>query len=60
MVKINILSFSNEDGIKIGSAYKTIYIDFVKHTTLDISTLAKKWKKSGVLDDLLSMSQYYE
>ena len=47
------------DGIKIGPAYKLIYGDFVRHTTFDISALAKKWKKSGVLDDLLSMEQYY-
>ena len=60
LCKKNILSFDNEDGIKIGPAYKLIYGDFVRHTTFDISTLAKKWKKSGVLDDLLSMEQYYE
>ena len=56
-----ILSFDNENGIKIGPAYKLIYGDFVRHTTFDISALAKKWKKSGVLDDLLSMEQqHYE
>ena len=60
LCKKNILSFDNEDGIKIGPAYKLIYGDFVRHTTFDISALAKKWKKSGVLDDLLSMEQYYE
>ena len=60
LCKKNILSFESDDGIKIGSAYKLIYADFVRHTTFDISTLAKKWKKSGVLDDLLSMEQYYE
>ena len=37
---------------------KLIYADFVRHTTFDISVLAKKWKKSGVLDDLLEMEQY--
>ena len=56
----NILSFDNENGIKLGSGYKLIHGDFVRLTTHDISTLAKKWKKSGVLDDLLSMEQYYE
>tara|TARA_Y100000590_G_scaffold405905_1_gene494630 strand:- start:383 stop:937 length:555 start_codon:yes stop_codon:yes gene_type:complete len=58
LCKKNILSFYNDDGIKIGPAYKLIYADFVRHTTFDISTLAKKWKKSGVLDDLLEMEQY--
>ena len=58
LCKQNILSSDNDDGIKLGSGYKQIYGDFVKHTTHDISTLAKKWKKSGVLDDLLTMSQY--
>ena len=58
LCKRNILSSDNDDGIKLGSGYKQIYGDFVKHTTHDISTLAKKWKKSGVLDDLLTMSQY--
>ena len=51
----NILSFDNEDGIKLGPGYKSIHGDFVRLTTYDISALAKKWKKSGVLDDLLSM-----
>ncbi len=58
LCKKNILSFESDDGIKIGPAYKLIYADFVRHTTFDISALAKKWKKSGVLDDLLSMEQY--
>jgi len=58
LCKQNILSSDNDDGIKLGSGYKEIYGDFVKLTTHDISILAKKWKKSGVLDDLLTMSQY--
>ena len=58
LCKKNILSFESDDGIKLGKGYKEIYADFVRHTTHDISTLAKKWKKSGVLDDLLLMSQY--
>ena len=57
----NILSFDNEDGIKLGPGYKSIHGDFVRLTTYDISALAKKWKKSGVLDDLLAMEQqHYE
>ena len=58
LCKKNILSSDNEDGIKLGDGYKEIYANFIKLTTHDISVLAKKWKKSGVLDDLLSMSQY--
>ena len=58
LCKQNILSSDNDDGIKLGSGYKEIYGDFVKLTTHDISILAKKWKKSGVLEDLLSMNQY--
>ena len=51
--KNNILLFSTDSGIKLGPAYKTIYKDFVKQTTLDLSTLLKKWKKSGALENLL-------
>ena len=59
LCKKNILSSDNDDGIKLGTSHKDMYGDFVKHTTHDISTLAKKWKKSGVLDDLLEMEQYH-
>ena len=51
--KNNILLFSTDSGIKLGPAYKTIYKEFVKQTTLDLSTLLKKWKKSGALENLL-------
>jgi hypothetical protein len=51
--KNNILLFSTDSGIKLGPAYKTIYKGFVKQTTLDLSTLLKKWKKSGALENLL-------
>tara|TARA_Y100000590_G_scaffold449958_1_gene588929 strand:- start:851 stop:1399 length:549 start_codon:yes stop_codon:yes gene_type:complete len=53
LTKINILNFDSEKGIKLGKGYKDIYEDFVKHTTVDLSTLAKKWKKNGVLENLL-------
>ena len=53
--KKNILTFSSADGIKLGSAYKTIYKDFVSQTTVDISILIKKWKKSGALEKLLKL-----
>ena len=51
--KNNILLFSTDSGIKLGPAYKTIYKEFVKQTTLDLSTLLKKWKKSGAVENLL-------
>ena len=53
--KKNILTFNSENGIKLGSAYKTIYKDFVSQTTVDISILIKKWKNSGALEKLLKL-----
>ena len=53
LTKNNILSFNNSTGIKLGSAYKTIYKEFVSQTTLDLSSLLKKWEKSGALNNLL-------
>ena len=53
--KSNILTFSTANGIKLGSAYKTIYKDFVSQTTVDISILIKKWKNSGALEKLLKL-----
>ena len=53
--KSNILTFNSADGIKLGSAYKTIYKDFVLQTTVDISILIKKWKNSGALEKLLEL-----
>ena len=55
--KNNILLFSTDSGIKLGPAYKTIYKEFVKQTTLDLSTLLKKWKKSGALENLLELEK---
>ena len=51
----NILTFNNLSGIKLGSAYKTIYKEFVTQTTLDLSSLIKKWKKSGALETLIEL-----
>ena len=42
----------NTNGIKLGAGYKEIYKDFVAQTTLDISTLIKKWKNRN--------KQYYK
>ena len=55
--KNNILLFNTDDGIKLGPAYKTIYKEFVTQTTLDLSTLLKKWKKSGALENLLELGK---
>ena len=55
--KNNILLFSTDSGIKLGPAYKTIYKEFVTQTTLDLSSLLKKWKKSGALENLLELEQ---
>ena len=51
----NILSFNSLNGIKLGKAYKTIYKEFVTQTTLDLSVLVKKWKKSGALETLIEL-----
>ena len=51
----DILRFNSTTGIKLGPAYKTIYKDFVSQTTVDISILIKKWKKSGALEKLLKL-----
>ena len=55
--KNNILLFNTDSGIKLGPAYKTIYKEFVTQTTLDLSTLLKKWKKSGALENLLELEK---
>ena len=53
----DILKFSSENGIKLGPAYKTIYKEFVSQTTVDMSTLVKKWNHSGALDKLLALDK---
>ena len=55
--KNNILLSNTENGIKLGSAYKKIYKEFVAQTTFDLSTLIKKWKKSGALEYLLEIDK---
>ena len=55
--KRNILSSDNIDGIKLGASYKTIHKEFVAQTTLDMSSLVKKWKKSGALETLLELDK---
>ena len=55
LTKRDILLSDAADGIKLGTAYKTIYKEFVSQTTLDMSSLLKKWKKTGALDTLLEL-----
>ncbi len=55
--KKEIVQINNTSGIKLGPAYKTIYKEFVSKTTVDMSTLVKKWKISGALDRLLQMEK---
>ena len=55
LCKKNILIFNSENGIKLGLAYKTIYQEFVLQTTMDMSTLVKKWQNSGALEKLLKL-----
>ena len=57
LCKKNILTFNNENGIKLGHGYKTIYKEFVSQTTKDMSILVKKWKHSGALVRLLELDK---
>ena len=57
LCKRDILTFNSENGIKLGPAYKSIYQEFVSQTTVDMSTLVKKWKHSGALDKLLELDK---
>ena len=55
--KKEILTFNTYGGIKLGPSYKTIYKDFVSQTTLDLSSLIKKWEKTGALKTLLELDK---
>ena len=55
--KKDILSSNVNDGIKLGPANKTIYKEFVAQTTLDLSSLLKKWNKNGALENLLGLNK---
>ena len=55
--KSGILFGNTDNGIKLGPTYKTIYKEFVAQTTLDLSALMKKWKKSGAIEYLLEMDK---
>ena len=55
--KKDILTFNTYGGIKLGPSYKTIYKEFVSQTILDLSSLIKKWEKSGALKTLLELDK---
>ena len=55
--KSGILLGNTENGIKLVTTFKTIYKEFVTQTTLDLSSLIKKWKKSGALEHLLEIDK---
>ena len=55
--KNNILLFNTDSGIRLGPAYKTIYKEFVTQTTLDLSSLLKKWKHMGALDAFFNIGK---
>ena len=55
--KREIVQIDDTSGIKLGPAYKTIYKEFVSQTTVDMSTLVKKWKSAGARDKLLQMEK---
>ena len=55
LTKRNYLAFNNTNGIKLGSEYKTIYKNFVTQTTLDLSSVIRKWKSSGALETLIEL-----
>ena len=55
LTKRNYLTFNTTGGIKLGSEYKTIYKHFVTQTTLDLSSVIRKWKSSGALDTLIEL-----
>lgn len=57
LCKMTILTFNSSDGIKLGPAYKTIYKEFVTQTTLDLSSLLKKWKHMGALDAFFNIGK---
>ena len=54
LCKKNVLKNSKKNGIQLGAQYKKIFQSFVPETTKDVAKLIKRWKKSGILDTLLS------
>ena len=52
-----IVKVDDVSGIILGPAYKVIYKEFVSKTTIDTSTLVKRWKTTGTLERLLQMDE---
>ena len=52
-----IVKVDDVSGIILGPAYKVIYKEFVSKTTIDTSTLVKRWKTNGTLERLLQMDE---
>ena len=52
-----IVKVDDVSGIILGPAYKTIYKEFVSKTTIDTSTLVKRWNTNGTLERLLQMDK---
>ena len=52
-----IVKVDDVSGIILGPAYKTIYKEFVSKTTIDTSTLVKRWNTNGTLERLLQMEK---
>ena len=60
LTKKELLSFNNLTGIKLSVAYKAMYKEFVSQTAKDLSSLVKKWEKSGALKTLLEVDKNHE
>ena len=55
LVARKILSQTKSEGVLVGPGYKLIFDETVPKTTLAFSKLIKKWKVSGILDNLLRL-----
>tara|TARA_Y100000590_G_scaffold427351_1_gene537415 strand:+ start:557 stop:1117 length:561 start_codon:yes stop_codon:yes gene_type:complete len=55
LVARKILSQNKSEGVLVGPAYKNIFDETVPKTTMAFAKLIKKWKQTGVLDNLLSL-----
>ena len=55
LVARKILTQTKSEGVMVGPGYKLIFDETVPKTTLAFSRLIKKWKESGVLDNLLRL-----
>ena len=53
LVKKSILTQNKSEGILVGPGYKAIFDSTAPKTIQALSKLTKKWKTTGVLDNLL-------